>query len=80
MSTWNRKLNWVFKKNAQLRKDYLRVKPIWRSGDGNRENQNSPFTRLIENSHLKDWNYSRRVNELIRLTDSKKIIHVENWN
>ena len=29
MSTWNRKLNWMFKENAQLGEDYLRLKQAW---------------------------------------------------
>ena len=28
-TTWNRKLNWLFNENAQLRKDDLRLKQTW---------------------------------------------------
>ena len=33
--------------------DYLMLKPTLRVGNGNRENQNSPYVRLINNMNLK---------------------------
>ena len=37
MSTWNRKLNLPLEEKMQLRKDYLKLKPMWRLEDGNRK-------------------------------------------
>ena len=59
--------------------DYLMLKPTLRVGNGNRENQNSPNVRLVNNMNLKGGNYSRRVNGLIKLKETG-LICVENWS
>ena len=77
-STWNRKMNWLFKENAQLRKDDLRLKQTWTSEIGNKEIRMLKFMTPIENSNLKDWNFIRRGNGQIRLKE-KSLIYTENW-
>ena len=54
MSTLSGKLNWVFKDNAHLRKDYLRLKQTWTEEIGNREILILPSMNPIENSNLKE--------------------------
>ena len=61
----------------QLRKDYLKLKPIWRLEDGSRDVQEKIFVRLIENSNLKDCNV-KRIIELIRRKE-RRFFCVENW-
>ena len=39
MITWNGKLNLPFEEKVQLRKDYPKLKPVWRSEVGNRKIQ-----------------------------------------
>ena len=74
--TWNRKLNWLYKENAQLREYCLRLKQTWQSEIGNKEILIWPIMKPIKNSNLKDWNCTKRINGLKekRLTyaESKK--------
>ena len=78
--TWNGKLNLPFEENAQLRDDYLKLKRIWRSEVGNRKVQKWHFMRLIENSNLKDCNYIKRINELVRLRERRSAYELEMRN
>ena len=69
MSTLSRKLNWLFKENAKLRKRLSEAE----AQIGQKEIENKD-----ENSHLKDWNCVRRINGQIRLKE-KRLIFVEGW-
>ena len=62
----------------QLRKDYLKLKPMWRLEDGNRKVRKWPFLKPSENSNLTDWNCTKRLNGQTRLKE-KRSIYVENW-
>ena len=62
MSTWNRKLNWLFKENAQLRDDYLRLKQTRTQEIGNKEILILPFMKSIEKPNLQDWSCTKRSN------------------
>ena len=78
MSILNRKLNWLFKENAELRKDYVRLRQKWTWEIENEEMLIYPSMKPIENSNLKDWSCIRRINGQIRLRE-KRLIYVENW-
>ena len=78
MSTLNRKLNWLFKENAELRKDYLKLRQKWTQEIGNEEIRKLPSMKPIENSNLRDWSCIRRSNGQIRLKE-KRVIYVEKW-
>ena len=71
-STWSGKLNCLFKENAQLRKDHLRVRQKWTQEIGNEEMLILPSIKPIENSNLKDWSCIRRINGQIRLDSRAK--------
>ena len=79
MSSWNRKLNRLFEENAQLRKDYLKLKPTWKSEIGNKEILKWSFMKPIENWNLTDWSSTTRINTETRLKEQKTLIYVENW-
>ena len=77
MPTLNRKLNWLFKENAQLRKDYLRLRSKWTKQTGNEERPMLLSVKPIENSDLRDWSFIRQINGKIRLKE-KRLFYVEN--
>ena len=64
--TWSGKLNCLFKENAKLRKDYLRLRQKWTQEIGNEEMLILPSTKPIENSNLKDWSCIRRADQAQR--------------
>ena len=81
MSTWSRKLSWLFKEKIQLRQDHVRLKPISRSETGNKEIQILPFMKPIENSNLKGWSCIRRINDQIKLKEKRLCgeLEMRNW-
>ena len=69
--TLKRKLNWLFKENVWLRKDYLRLRQQWTQEFGDKEMLILPSLKPIENSNLRDWSFIRRINGQIRLKGEK---------
>ena len=78
MSTSNRKLTWLFDKNAQLRNDYLKLKRTWKQESGKRKVLIWLFLKPIGNLSFKDWSHIKLINGLIKLR-GKGSIYVENW-
>ena len=58
------------KENAQLRDDYLRLKQTRTREIGNTEILILPFVTPIENSNLKNWRCTRRINGQMRLEEN----------
>ena len=76
---WHRKLNWLFKENAQLRKGHLRLRQKWTKEIGNKEMLILLFVKPIDNSNLKDWSGTKQIGGLIRLKE-RRLIYAETWN
>ena len=75
MSTWSRKLNRLFKENAQL---IIGWRTHGRREIGNKEMLILLSLKPVENLNLSDWTSFRRLNGQIRLKE-KRSICVENW-
>ena len=56
MPTLNKKLNWLFKENAQLRKYFRRLRQKWTKEIGNKEMLRLTSMKPIENSNIRDSN------------------------
>ena len=67
-----------FEKNAQLRDDYLKLKRTWKQESGKRAVLMWLFMKPIENSNVRDWSCTRRINGQIRLKE-KRSTYLENW-
>ena len=74
--TWSGKPNLEFEEDMQLRKDHLK---LISDTEIRRKDQKWPCAKFIENSNLKDWNYTKRINRLISLKERRSAC-VENWN
>ena len=72
INTWNGKLNLPYEVKMQLRKDYLKLKLIWKLEDGNRKFQKQ-LLKLIENLNLKGYSYIKRTNGRIRLKERRSV-------
>ena len=62
VGTLNGKLNSPCEEKMQRRKDYLKLRPIWRCEDGNRKVRKLPFMRLIENANLNNKQLQKKAN------------------
>ena len=76
--TLNRKLNWLFKENAQLRDDHLRLKQTWTQEIRNKDMLILLSIKPVDNSNLRDWSFIRRISGQIRFKE-KRLIYAENW-
>ena len=79
MITWNGKLNWTFEEKAQLRKDELKLKMIWRSEDGNKKSSEIALQethRELESQRLEQHQANQCADQAQR---ERRLIYVENW-
>ena len=72
VSSWNEMLNRPFEETMKLRKDDLKLKVMWRRGNGNKEVQKQPYMRLIENLNLNDYSFIKRVYGLTMLKERER--------
>ena len=70
-------MNWLFWENAQLRKDYLRLKQKFSYEIGNKDMLMLLSLKPIENSNLRDWSFVSCITGQIRLKEKGLIYLVE---
>ena len=68
-----RKLNWLFRENAQLRKDFARLRQKWTEEIGNKEMLILHSQKPIENLNLRDCSSIRLLDGPIRLKEKRSV-------
>ena len=73
MPTLKRKLNCLFTKNLQPRKDYLSLRQKWTEEIGNKEMLTFLSMKPIENLNLRDWSSVLQLNRPIKLKEKRSV-------